>query len=277
LVFVYGYCFNGGFLISTLFNVTEFKNVKMNVLVIIYLSLLWGMMMPRDVKQEGVSIAEAARLIVSGKPSIIDGMRQGVINFSSLADMIKDQVMEMVDKKSVNVDSIKMALMRYAEELKSKKKLLERQIAEVAASSILELKNDVAVLTISQKGFIIRLDQILKSLNSFRFLQLTQGTETFTVVTDLQSKEKIVEVVGESNIVLGIDDQSAIVIISPKQIIEVPGVIAYITDLLSNNGINITQIISCYTDTMLIVDRKDALKAYQILENKILSLRKILK
>ncbi len=233
--------------------------------------------MPRNVKQDSISIAEAARLIVSGKPSIIDGLRQGVINFSALAEMIKEQVMEIVDKKSVNVDSIKMALMRYADELKSQRKILEEQIAEVTANSILELKNDVAILTINQKSFLIRFDQIFKSLNSFRFLQLTQGTETFTVVTDLQSKEKIVESVGEKNIVLEIEDQSAIVIISPKQIIDVPGVIAYITDLLSTNGINITQIISCYTDTLLIVDRRDALKAYQTLENKILSLRKMLK
>ncbi len=233
--------------------------------------------MPRSVKQDSISIAEAARLIVSGKPSIIDGLRQGVINFSALADMIKDQVMEIVGKESVNVDSIKMALMRYADELKSRRQFLEEQIVEVTANSILELKNDVAVLTINQKGFLIRFDNIFKSLNSFRFLQLTQGTDTFTVVTDLQSKEKIVEVVGENNIVLEIEDQSAIVIISPKQIIEVPGVIAYITDLLSTNGVNITQIISCYTDTLLIVERSDALKAYQILENKILSLRKMLK
>lgn len=233
--------------------------------------------MPRSVKQDSISIAEAARLIVSGKPSIMDGLRQGVINFSALAEMIKEQVMEIVDKNRVNVDSIKMALMRYADELKSRRQFLEEQIAEVTASSILELKNDVAILTINQKSFLIRFDQIFKSLDSFRFLQLTQGTETFTVVTDLQSKEKIVEVVGEKNIVLEIEDQSAIVIISPKQIIDVPGVIAYITDLLSTNGINITQIISCYTDTLLIVERNDALKAYQTLENKILSLRKMLK
>jgi hypothetical protein len=234
-------------------------------------------MMPRSVKQDSISIAEAARLIVSGKPSIIDGLRRGVINFSALAEMIKEQVMEIVGKNRVNVDSIKMALMRYADELKSRRQFLEEQIAEVTANSILELKNDVAILTINQKSFLIRFDQIFKSLDSFRFLQLTQGTETFTVVTDLQSKEKIVEVVGEKNIVLEIEDQSAIVIISPKQIIDVPGVIAYITDLLSTNGINITQIISCYTDTLLIVERNDALKAYQILENKILSLRKMLK
>ncbi len=233
--------------------------------------------MPREVKQEPISIAEAARLIVGSRPSIVDGLRQGVINFSALAEMIKGQVMEIVGRQSVNVDSIKMALMRYAEELKSKKKLLEEQITEVIAKSILELKNDVAVLTVDQKNFIVRFDQIFKSLNSFRFLQLTQGNETFTVVTDLQSKEKIVEVVGQKSIILEIEDQSVIVIISPHQIIEVPGVIAYITDLLSTNGVNITQIISCYTDTLLIVDRKDALRAYQILENRILSLRKMLK
>ncbi|WP_234394346.1 ACT domain-containing protein [Thermococcus piezophilus] len=64
-------------------------------------------------------------------------------------------------------------------------------------------------------------------------------------------------------------DQTALTIISPGRIIETPGVVAFMTSALSSNGINITQVISCYKDTIFVIDRKDTPKAYQILEELI--------
>ncbi|MEM1511894.1 MAG: ACT domain-containing protein [Candidatus Jordarchaeales archaeon] len=205
----------------------------------------------------------------------MDCLKQGVVNFSALAESIKDQVAALCGRKSVNVDSIKMALMRYAEELRRKRQTVEQQISKILERSILELKNDVAVLTISYSSFPIYIDKIVKLVESSRFLQVTQGTSAFTVVTDLKTKSKIIELLDKKSIIEILEDQSAIIIISPPQIIEVPGVISYITDLLAGNNVNITQIISCYTDTILIVKRSESLRAYKILEDRILLLRKL--
>lgn len=231
--------------------------------------------MESDVSQKSLSVAEATRQIVTTKPSVMDCLRQGVINFSALAESIKNQVAALCGRKSVNVDSIKMALMRYSEELKRKKQIIEQQVSDIICRSILELKNDVAVLIIRPAPLLSYLDKIVRLVESSRFLQVTQSASALTVVTDLETKSRILEIVEKKNVIEVLDDQSAIIIISPPQIIEVPGVISYITDLLAGNNVNITQIISCYTDTILIVKRSDALRAYKLIEDRILFLRKL--
>ncbi|WP_042701186.1 ACT domain-containing protein, partial [Thermococcus sp. PK] len=74
-----------------------------------------------------------------------------------------------------------------------------------------------------------------------------------------------------------IEEQTAIILISPEEIIETPGIMAVMTSTLSSNGVNITQVISCHKDTIFVLDRKNAPKAYQILEDIILKMRRTLK
>ena len=85
--------------------------------------------------------------------------------------------------------------------------------------------------------------------------------------------EDLVKLIGEDNIVEVLEDQTAIVMVSPEEITRTPGVIAYITSALANNGINITQIISCHRETVIVCDRSEASRAYTVLENIISSAR----
>ena len=64
-------------------------------------------------------------------------------------------------------------------------------------------------------------------------------------------------------------DQAVLVIVSPKDVVEVPGFIAHVTGILASNGINISQIESVYTDTILVMKLDDALKAFQLLREAI--------
>ncbi|MHA1237785.1 MAG: DUF7523 family protein [Candidatus Odinarchaeia archaeon] len=225
-------------------------------------------------KREGLSVAEATRRVVSNRPAIIDCMKLGVLNYSALAEFVKDEVCKILNKKHANIDAIKMALMRYAEEIKTSWRLLEDQIREIISESILELKNDLAVLTVKQEPLLRKLTELTQIVKNFRFFQLTQGTAAFTLIIDQNSLSKVTETLGEANILDIMYDQSAIILISKPEIIITPGVVAYLTDLLAMNNVNITQIISCHMDTVLIVRREDALRAYKILEEKILSLRR---
>jgi hypothetical protein len=47
---------------------------------------------------------------------------------------------------------------------------------------------------------------------------------------------------------------------------KITGVVAFITSLLAENEINIHEIISCWTDTILVIDSKDLNKAINILQ-----------
>ncbi|MHA1820565.1 MAG: hypothetical protein ACTSU2_16445 [Promethearchaeota archaeon] len=53
---------------------------------------------------------------------------------------------------TVKVESIKMALMRYVDELILEYQSGEKKIARILSSSSLELKDDLCVITVKQRG-----------------------------------------------------------------------------------------------------------------------------
>ncbi|MHA1380419.1 MAG: DUF7523 family protein [Candidatus Helarchaeota archaeon] len=224
---------------------------------------------------EDISIAEATRRIIQSKPSLIDAIKQGVINYSALAESINPEVTKLIGKKErkIQIDAIKMALMRYAEEIKEKWKILEKDIIQVISNSKLELKNELNVITFRQSVFLEGAISITELMEGTDFFQLIQGTGSFTLVVDARAKDKIIKKLTQRNILMIKENQSALIVVSPLKIIEVPGIVAYFTDLFSRNGINITQFMSCHTDTIFVVSREDSLKAFKILEDRILLLR----
>jgi hypothetical protein len=226
--------------------------------------------------QDQISVAEATRRVIQIHPSLIDGIRQGVINFSALAELIRERVLRLANRKSVQIEAIKMALMRYAEELKESRKLIEENISAILAQSVLELKNDVTVFTVQQFALLNKLDKLTKYMEGSRFFQLIQGTKTFTIAAHQNLLPSLVELIEEKNILATNKDQSALILISPPEIIEVPGLVAYVTDLFATHNINITQFMSCHLDTIFIVKREDSVNAYKLLEERIMLFRDIL-
>ncbi|MHA1265583.1 MAG: DUF7523 family protein [Candidatus Helarchaeota archaeon] len=226
---------------------------------------------------EQISIAEATRRVIQVHPSILDGIRQGVINYSALAELIRERVLRLANRKSVQIDAIKMALMRYAEELKESHKILETNISKIIAESELELKNDVSVLTVLQHALINNFPDLSQFARGARFFQILQGTRTFTIAAHQNLLPALTELIGKQNIVSTNTDQSALILISPPEIIETPGIVAYVSNLFATNNINITQFMSCHLDTIFIISRNDSRTAYALLEDKIMLFRQILK
>ncbi len=225
---------------------------------------------------DSISIAEATRRVVQVHPSILDGIKQGVINYSALAELIRERVLRLANRKSVQIDAIKMALMRYAEELKESKRLLESNISKIIAASELELKNDVTVFTVLQHALINKFDALAKFVEGSRFFQIIQGTKTFTIAAHQNLLPSLTEIIEEKNIIATNKNQSALILISPQEIIDTPGIVAYVSDLFANHNINITQFMSCHLDTIFIISREDSINAYKVLEEKILLFREVL-
>jgi len=222
---------------------------------------------------EPLSVAEATRRVMNSHVSLLDALRLGVVNYSSLAEHIKPEVEKQVGRK-VSVDAVKMALIRFSDELSETYECIEKKISDILCRSVLELKNDLVVVVLRPDAFIRLLPKLPGLMEKARLIQITQGTDTFTVVLDLTLLRELRQTVGDRGIVEVIDDQSCIILISPPEITKTPGVISYITHLIASRGINITQIVSCHTDTIFIVNREDALKTYSTIEHQILLLRK---
>ncbi len=224
-----------------------------------------------------VTIASVVRKLVLSRPVITSCLLAGIVNYSALARYLLPEVKEVLGKKEISLDAVKVALVRVAKELRSEFRGIEDKILYVIAKSALRLETDLVVVTVSREYGHVKLGDLASKLRNARFLQITQGVSGFTIVLSSELLSDLKEVLGESAILNVMDNQSAIVLISPKEIIYVPGVVAYITNLLAWRGINITQIISCYLDTILIMNREDALNAYVVLEDLIKKVRKLIR
>ncbi|MCX8185876.1 MAG: ACT domain-containing protein [Sulfolobales archaeon] len=219
-----------------------------------------------------LSVSNAVRKIITTHPSLLDCIKLGVVNYSSLARLIVDEVKVVGDFKEVNSNAVKMSLIRFSEMLKSRR-TIDEVIRKVLAGTTIELQTDLKLITLRKEVVFSRIRDFMPIITQARFFQLTQGTKTFTMIVSDDVGREVIKFFGREFIEEVINDQSAIILISPKDIITVPGVIAYITSLLSWHGINITQVISCYVDTILVLERKDALRTYSLIEELITQLR----
>ncbi|AEC51410.1 hypothetical protein PNA2_0493 [Pyrococcus sp. NA2] len=221
--------------------------------------------------EEKISIAKAVKELISSRPAIRECLILDIVNYSALARTL----VEELEKKHIktSVGAVKMALIRVGEELKKEKAFFEKNIKNVVAKTVIELQSDLSVITAEKRAVLSRIEKLSKIMEKARFFQLTQGVETFTIVVSNEEKDEIIKMLG-NNIIDVIEEQTAIVLISPEDIIKTPGVVAFITSALSFSGINITQVISCHKDTIFVLDRREAPKAYQILEDLILKMRK---
>ncbi|MEM2029425.1 MAG: hypothetical protein QXS05_08625, partial [Candidatus Bathyarchaeia archaeon] len=69
-------------------------------------------------------------------------------------------------------------------------------------------------------------------------------------------------------------DLAAVIIQSPKEIVDTPGCISMFYNAISRRGINIEETISCYTETVIVVKMEDSTRVYSILADLISSARK---
>ncbi len=224
----------------------------------------------RKQKQEDtISVAEAVRTIVSNNASLLECLSDGLVNYTWVAESIMEEVKKLTGRKRVNIDAIKAALIRFEEELKHEKKQLIRDIGKILAKSTVELQNDISVVTVKKYTVEQRINEIITLASDSRFFNFTQGKKSYTIVLSTEDVPRLLNELEEKDVLDRVDEQSAIILISPYEIMTTPGVVNYLTRLFYRAGINITQIISCYTDTILIINRKDSVKAIQILQDSI--------
>ncbi len=217
------------------------------------------------------SIANVVRDFVISHPFLRECLILGVINYSALARYLLSELKKYGYETSLG--AIKMSLIRLKEELKKIHTSLNAKIRKIIASSVIELQTDLVVISVYRNVVLPKITQVTKIMENARFFQLTQGTITFTIIAAKEVSRDVIELLGKENIVEYLDNQTAIIIVSPEEITKTPGVVALISSVLASNGINITQIISCYRETIIVCDRKEASKAYSILEDLIISAR----
>jgi len=194
-----------------------------------------------------MSIANEVRLYLKNKPYILEALEKGIVNLSELSRRVQKEL------GVKNFHAIKAALRRYSEKIRKEKRRREEKVLAVLKGSRMVMVDGVSVLITSEDMNIENKAKV--KLNSYYVYLLYRRK-----IENLKKKFK--------NLIIDTHENcSAVIITSGRDIEKVPGVVAYITSLLAEEGINVIEFISCYTETVIIIERKDALKTYEILSN----------
>lgn len=205
------------------------------------------------------SIAERTRVYIDAHPSVKDCISKDLINYSSLARLI------MKDLGIKNEEAVMIACRRYA--VKLAKRDHERDILRILANSRLEVKTKICIVTAKNDWTVLqRLEAVFQKLiNEKAIMQVIQGAQAITVIADEKLKNEVVNAVGRENILKVRQDLVEITVKSPERIVETSGVFAFLASNLAENNVNVVETVSCYTDSIFIVNEADMIYAYSIL------------
>src|SRR3972149_6902277 len=186
--------------------------------------------------------AQNVRSYLRNKPYLLEALEKGIVNLSELARQIQTEL------KTDNTTATKAALRRFAEELQRHKQKREEKVLAILK------KSGVAVY--ARKSVIIPAKEI--AIKSAMKVDLPGKYVYLLDRADLP--ERISTLVKHDNCTM-------IVVNSPEELENTPGFVAFLTTLLAEQNINIIEFISCWTETVIVVEKKDSLKTYEALSN----------
>lgn len=202
---------------------------------------------------------ELTQNYISKHSSIKDCLKKGLINYSALSRQISKEL-DISGKSSK--EAILIAARRYKDKIKSA--ALEDDVIKLFENSNLDIKNNIVVFTIDKNIYpdsLIEIEKKIKNEGSLFFL--IEGTKSITIILQKQSSA-IVEKRFKKSLMLKKEDL-VLVTLTSKGIGKTPGAVSYISSIFFENEINIEEFMSCYDDTLIVIEKKNLSKIMEIL------------
>ncbi len=189
-----------------------------------------------------MTVAQNVRNHLRNKPYLLEALEKGIVNLSELSRQIQKEI------KTEDTSAIKAALRRYSEELQKHKQKREEKVLQLLKRSNIAIYDRKSVI-VTGKEQTQKTGMKVDLLGKFVYL-LDRS--------DLPDR---------INALVKHDNCTMIVIHSPEELEATPGVVAFLTTLLAEQNVNIVEFISCWTETIMVVEKKDSLKTYEVLSN----------
>jgi aspartokinase len=205
------------------------------------------------------SIARQVREYLDGQPVLADALRLGIANHSAVARRISEAL-------GVNqTEAVIAACRRYPKGRGESARAAG--IQRVLRKSRIETRTKVATVTVSQGIDVLqRLGDVVEELldeNSLcRLIQVSRGT---VIIVDEDSVPRLTRALREGQVVRVRKNLVEVAVASPESIEETPGLLTLLTGVLSAQSINIVEALSCYTDTIFLLERDDLNAAISVL------------
>ena len=215
------------------------------------------------------SISGAVQTLINSDISLQDALQRGYANYSAIARLLKPRVEEALGRKVALeglITAVKRAKPGFAPSL---------EYLKIIAGSVINLRTDVAKISMEKTRRNLEKARHISADFPEAFFQVLEGATTLTLVTDQRIFTRIQSVFREVETLEEKENLTAIIVQSPKGIVDTPGCIASFYNSISMAKINIEETISCFTESIIVLRMEDAARAFSLLTNLIANARKI--
>lgn len=214
-----------------------------------------------------ITVPQMVEKIIKNSPILSELVEEGLVNYSSLARKIQPEIEDTL-YKPVTIGSIIMALKRLKIETSNTKAL---RIA-LAKITDLSMRSNLVSLTFSNSPTLFQnqsklLDFASKTPNSF--LTISTGIYETSIFMSKNLVEDADRIFKDEVKKLKVEGLSSITLILPKDAIDTPGIHYSVFKKLYNQGVNVFETASSYTELTIFLYSKDTEKAFATLKNLI--------
>ena len=215
-----------------------------------------------------LSISRIVQHLIENDLPIQDALARGYGNYSAIARILKPKVEEICGRK-VDIAGIITAVKRARAAYAPKK-----EYCRIVAESRITLRTDLAKISVEKTRRNLEKARLISADFPEAFFQVLEGISTLTLITDEGIFENVRSIFRKDEILSEKHNLAALIVQSPKEIVDTPGCIAAFYNPISRAHINIEETASCYTETIITLRMEDAAKAFSILSDLIFRMRK---
>ena len=214
----------------------------------------------------GLSVPEVVREIITQNRSIYDCMKMDLVNYTALAVKIQPEIEKMLGN-SVNLNTIVVAIKRYADSFETKQKVEKEPVLKNAR---LALSDGIVDIKFSAKDLdeidpAVILGQFSKITNNYEFFR---SSDSFRFLTeDIDEIRQMFEHYPNRESMFSSGLAKIKITIPPNQ--NRSDAISYVAEVLHFEGIEILNAYFSQDSIIVVLDEMNASKAYDILRSNI--------
>ncbi|AJW69759.1 ACT domain-containing protein [Nitrosopumilus adriaticus] len=218
-------------------------------------------------RSASMSIPEVVREIITRNRSIYDCMKMDLINYTALAVKIQPEI-EKILGNSVNLNTVVVAIKRYADSFEIKEEVRDESVLKNARLALTDGIMDIKFSVKESDGMdpMAILDKFSKVTNNYEFFRLSDSFRFLT--EDLEDIRQIFSNVSSRDDMFSTGLAKIRISIPNTQ--NQSDVVSYVAEVLHENGIELVNAFFSQDSIIIILNEKDASKAYEILHSDIM-------
>jgi len=214
-----------------------------------------------------MSIPEVVRGIITRNRSVYDCMKMDLINYTALAVKIQPEI-EKILGNSVNLNTVVVAIKRFADSLEIKDEVREESVLKNARLALTDGIMDIkfSIKDSNEMDPMAILDKFSKVTNNYEFFRVSDSFRF--LAEDMEGIRQIFSnfTNRENMFSTGLAKIRISIPTSQNQ----SDVVSYVAEVLHVNGIELVNAFFSQDNIVIILNDRDASRAYEILHSDII-------